>query len=148
MDDSTHMAIAVATFNQSQDLLSMQRSEHEDRALLTAAFTSRHHWHAIGGPEEFAIADWLVSRAAAATGHAVMAVQFAEAALTAGAEDDDTEFPAWLRASLFEGLARAHTAAGNLALRDECIARAREQLVLETDAADAALIEAQIAELL
>lgn len=142
------MAIAVATFNQSQDLLSMQRSADEDRALLTAAFASRHHWLAIGGPEEFAIADWLVSRAAAATGHTTMAVQFAESALTAGAEDDDTEFPAWLRASLLEGLARAHHAAGNLALRDEFIARAREQLVLETDAADAALIEAQIAELL
>lgn len=148
MDDATHRAIAVATFNQSQDLLAMQRSAHEDRALLTAAFTSRHHWLAIGGPEEFAIADWLVSRAAAATGHTVLAVQFAESALTAGEADDDTEFPAWLRASLLEGLARAHNAAGNLGLRDEFIARARAQLVLESDAADTALIEAQIAELL
>lgn len=148
MDDATHRALAVATFNQSQELLHMQRAAHEDRALLTAAFTSRHHWLAIGGPEEFAIADWLVSRAAAATGHAALALQFAESALTAGDDDDTTEFPAWLRASLHEGLARAHAAAGNHAERDVHIAHARALLVLESDAADAALIEAQIAELL
>jgi len=148
MDDAAHMAIAVATFNQSQDLLHMQRSADEDRALLTAAFASRHHWHAIGGPEEFAIADWLVSRAAAATGHVELALQFATAALDHGSQDDETEYPSWLQASLLEGLARAHRAAGNLEARDEYIARARAMLVLETDAADAALIEAQIAELL
>jgi hypothetical protein len=148
MDDAAHMAIAVATFNQSQDLLHAQRTSDEDRELLTSAFTSRHHWQAIGGPEEHAIADWLVSRAAAATGHAAMALQFAEASLKHGASDDDTDYPAWLRASLMEGLARAHWCAGNIQQRDECIGQARALLTLETDAADAALIEAQIAELL
>lgn len=148
MDAAVHKAVAVATFNQSQDLLHTSRNAEDDRALLTAAFASRHHWLAIGGPEEFAIADWLVSRAAAATGHSALALQFAESALTAGDADDDTEFPAWLLASLHEGVARAHAAAGNHAERDASIARARALLVLETDAADAALIEAQIAELL
>jgi hypothetical protein len=47
-----------------------------------------------------------------------------------------------------EGLARAHWCAGNIQQRDECIGQARALLTLETDAADAALIEAQIAELL
>jgi hypothetical protein len=148
MDVATHMAIAVTTFNQAQDLLYLRRSPVEDRALLTAAFTSRHHWHEIGGPEEKAIADWLVSRAAAATGHVEMALQFAAAALEHGDADDETEYPAWLQASLLEGLARAHTAAGNLAQRDDYITQARALLVLETDAADAALIEAQISELM
>lgn len=148
MDAAAHMAIAVATFNQSQDLLQLQRTPAEDQALLTAAFASRHHWRVIGGPQEFAIADWLVSRAAVATGHIPLALQFAEAARSVGAEDDDTEFPAWLQASLLEGLARAHAAAGNRERRDEFIAQARAMLLRESDAADAALIEAQIAELL
>ena len=148
MDAAAHMAIAVATFNQAQDLLYLHRTSIEDRGLLTAAFTSRHHWHEIGGPEEKAIADWLVSRAAAATGHTIMALQFAAAALEHGDEDDHTDYPAWLQASLLEGLARAHASAGNITERDNYIAQARALLVLETDAADAALIEAQIAELL
>lgn len=144
MDEAAHKAMAVSTFNFSQELLHSTRSPEEDRELLTAAFTSRHHWLQIGGPEEFAIADWLVSRAAAATGHPSMALQFAEAALDSNGE----EFPAWLQASLFEGMARAHHAAGDVPQRDHFIERARAVLVLESDAADAALIEAQIAELL
>lgn len=143
MDAAAHRAIAVSTFNQSQELLHATRTAEEDRALLTAAFTSRHHWLAIGGDEERAIADWLVSRAAVATGHVTMGLQFASAAL----DGDGEQFPAWLRASLFEGMARAHHAAGDAEQRDACIAQARAALVLESDAADAALIEAQIAEL-
>ena len=144
MDTAAHMSIAVSTFNISQELLNTTRNGEDDRTLLTAAFTSRHHWQQIGGAEELAIADWLVSRAAAATGHAAMALQFAQAAIDGDADD----FPAWLRASLFEGMARAHHAAGDPAMRDHFIAQARAVLVHESGAADAALIEAQIAELL
>lgn len=147
MDAVQHRAIAVATFNQAQELLHVRRTDAEDHTLLTAAFASRHHWLAIGGPAEFAIADWLVSRAAAATGHATLSLQFAHSALQVGDVEDDTEFPAWLRASLLEGLARAHAAAGDATQRDEYIAQARAMLQLESDAADAALIEAQLAEL-
>lgn len=108
------------------------------------AFTSRYHWREAGGRQEWAISDWMVSRAAVSVGAGALAIHFAELAVSASSPD----FPAWLRASLLEGLARAQHVAGNDELRDAALVRARLELAQEHDPEDAAIIEAQIAELL
>ncbi|MFM8895787.1 MAG: hypothetical protein ACKOE2_10540, partial [Actinomycetales bacterium] len=95
----------------------------------------------VGGAQELAIADWMVSRASAATGNPRLAVLFAESAL-AQLQDD---FPHWLRASLHEGMARALKSAD--LSHDEAMAAARDELALEVDEEDAALIAGQLDEL-
>lgn len=137
-----HLSFAKQTYNACWDLLENEnRSADEDDALLATAFTSRYHWYAVGGGEQQIVADWMVSRAAAAVGYGDLAVHFAHRANEAVA---DGEYPAWLRASVYEGLARAHAANGDAAMRGEFIDLARRELESETDAEDRELIESQI----
>jgi hypothetical protein len=140
-DALTHRSLAVAAFNESWTLLERDRTPDEDLGLLEVAFTSRHHWRAEGAPQQVAIADWMVSRCFAALGEGTLAVRFADAALVAAPPDA----PAWLRGSLLEGVARARSANGDQAGRDEAAAWASEALEAETDEEDRALIEAQLA---
>jgi hypothetical protein len=144
MDDTLeHRQVAGQTYNAAWTLLESDRSAQQDRELLTLAFASRYHWAIVGGPAEAVISDWMVSRCCAAVGEPALAVRFAEAAL-AGLGDDA---PAWLRASVHEGMARACAAAGNTAGRETHVVLAQQAIALETDAEDRALILAQIANL-
>ncbi|MBK9738802.1 MAG: hypothetical protein IPO93_04685 [Actinobacteria bacterium] len=135
-------SVAVATYNRCWDLLeSEQRSPEDDADLLMCALTSRYHWQRCGGDEQRVVADWMVSRAAAAIGQADLAVRFAERALDAvqrGAH------PAWLRASVFEGLARAHAALGDTALCDRYASIARLVLDREPDEANREVVAEQL----
>lgn len=140
-EDLTHRALATQAFNASWSLLERDRTEAEDLELLEVAFTSRHHWRQEGGPQQIAIADWMVSRCCSELGDGALALRFAVAALAAAPPDA----PAWLRASLLEGLARAHAANGDQAARDDAARRAAHVLAEETDDEDRALIEAQLA---
>lgn len=140
-EDLTHRKLATQAFNASWSLLERARSEEEDLELLEFAFTSRHHWRCEGGPQQVAIADWMVSRCCSELGEGPLALRFAVAALASEPRDA----PAWLRASLLEGLARAHAANGDQSARDEAAHRAAQVLAEETDDEDRALIEAQLA---
>lgn len=140
MNQADHRAVAIATYNQCWDLLEDQRHPGQDLELLTLALTSRYHWRQAGGPREWAISDWLASRCAAATGHAHLARDFADAS---SHHDPDT-FEPWLRASLAEGQARAWASIGDFTRRDHFIARARECLMDEPDPENRSLIEEQI----
>ena len=137
----THRALAVSAFNESWPLLERDRTAEEDLMLLDVAFASRHHWRREGGAQQIAIADWMVSRCFADLGEPRLAVRFASAALAAQPPDA----PAWLRASLLEGLARAHACAGDVAARDDALARAHAELGHESDPEDHAVIAAQLA---
>lgn len=137
----THRALAAEAFNASWALLERDRTPDEDLELLEVAFTSRHHWRAEGGPHQIAIADWMVARCFSTLGEGALALRFATAALDAAPGDA----PAWLRASLLEGLARAHASNGDQAARDRAAARAALVLAEEPDAEDRALIADQIA---
>lgn len=143
MTPEDHRTIAVATYNACWTLLEADRTPDQDRELLTAAFTSRYHWTQAGGPMELAVADWMVSRCAAATTDGRLALSFARASL----EHDDSEFDPWLRASLLEGLARAHDAVGNPAERDRLVAQAQNVLEHEPDPENAQAIADQLADL-
>lgn len=143
MTPDDHRATAVATYNACWSLLEATRTPEQDRELLTAAFTSRYHWAQVGGPGECAVADWMVSRCAAATGDAPLALSFARASRT----HDDSGFEPWLRASLIEGLARAHHCAGDAEDRDRLVAEALAALDGEPDPENAEVIRDQLAEL-
>ena len=141
MADHDHRAIAISTYGDCWDLLESVRSAEEDRNLMTLAFTSRYHWLKAGGPTEWVISDWMVSRCAAAVGEGSLSVTFAKSAL-AGVADDS---PAWLRASMYEGMARACVAIGDLEGKVQHIAQARRELESEESQEDRQLIESQIA---
>lgn len=143
MELTDHRKLAAQTFNQCWELLEAERTADNDRELLTVAFTSRYHWLQVGGPREFAISDWMVSRAFAAGGQAAPAIEWAERAESSTPQDS----PAWMKASMLEGLARAHKTAGDTDSMNHFKALAIEALTLETDENDAALIRAQIEEL-
>ena len=69
MDQATARKEAISAYNRSFDLLDLaERTELEDAELLAAAWTSRHRWMVAGGTKEVVIADWMISRVAAALG--------------------------------------------------------------------------------
>ncbi len=135
----THRAVAIESYNAAWSLLEQQRDEAQDRDLLGLALTSRYHWAQAGGPREQVIADWMVSRCCAALGEGRLALSFAQAALAAAGD-----VPAWLRASLHEGLARAAAAIGDGTLREEQLTAARAALAAEPDDEEREIIQAQI----
>lgn len=140
-DELTHRALAVRAFNRSWELLEADRTQADDLELLDVAFASRHHWRIEGGAQQLAIADWMVSRCFAQLGEGRLSVRFATAAL----QGEPPDAPAWLRASLLEGLARAHAANGDASARDDAVAAASEALAAEDDEEDRTLIAKQLA---
>jgi hypothetical protein len=137
----THRQLAVATFNKSWELLERERTAREDLELLEVAFASRYHWRIEGGQKQASIADWMVSRCFAELGDGVMALRFVRSAMDLA----PTDRPAWMEASLFEGLARAHAANGDAVARDEAMAHAAHALAEEPDPEERGIIEAQLA---
>ena len=137
-----HRAVAVATYNRCWDLLEAdQRSADDDAELLTNAFASRHHWRIVGGAPQAITADWMISRAASELGNPDLAVVFAQRAF------DGVQVgthPAWLRASIFEGLGRAHAVNGQRALRDQYVSLAWLVLEQEPDSENRAVIAQQL----
>jgi hypothetical protein len=144
MPHSENRHFAVTAYGQCWELLGRARTPEEDRNLLGAALTSRYHWQEAGGDQERAVADWMVSRACAAIGEAELALKFANASLAY----ENRTFPAWLRASLQEGMARAHSVAGDIAQRDLYVSQALLELDAESDPEDADLIRNQLSDLL
>lgn len=143
MESDDHRAIGATTFNHCWELLDQpERTAAEDAELLTAAFASRFHWSYAGGPEQWILADWMVSRAAAAVGEGRLALTFAERARD---EALQTEAADWLLASVTEGVARAHAALGDRAAVAEWCRTAQELVARIADEEERALIERQLA---
>lgn len=141
-DAGADRELAAAAFNATWELLERDRTDAEDLDLLCLALCQRRHWRlASDDPTRIAIADWLASRCLAELGDGPIALRFATSAIDA----TPASSPAWLRASVQEGLARALAACGDRAGRDEAIARAIELLSGEDDAESRELIESQLA---
>lgn len=141
MIEIDHRSVAVSTYKGCWDLLESARTADEDRNLLTLAFTSRYHWLKAGGPTEWVISDWMVSRCAAAIGDGPLSMTFAKSALASVPGDA----PAWMRASMHEGMARACVVIGDDEGRAQHIAQARQALATERSEENRELIESQIA---
>ena len=140
---SEDRTIAITSYNRAKVLLKTQRSFTEDQELLQAAITSRRHWLLVGGEKELAIADWLMSRVYVQLSQPVLAVEFA----IAGLAHNQIDFPAWLKASLCEGAARAYKSTGNYAELERYKVLAHAELATESDLKDLEIIANQIGEL-
>jgi len=143
MSDEESKGTAIKTFNRCWELLDTERTVEDDHDLIENALTSRFHWKSAGGAREMAIADWMVSRAFAAIGYPKLSLEFANSAF----DQIRTDFPHWLKASLHEGLARAHAANGDRKNSGEEIFSAIAELEFEEDDEDADMIRKQISEL-
>lgn len=143
MTDADNRAKAISEFNRAQDLFASKRTSEQNSEMLQAALTSRHYWRLVGGEQEFAISDWLMSRIYVEFNEPRLAVEFAISSLS----HKQDGFPYWQKASLFEGLARAYKCANKLSEFQHYKKLALETLALETDADDAKYIEGQISEL-
>jgi len=142
MTDDPMRQRAAALYNQTWDLLDQpDRDAAGDRRLVLAACGSRMLWEGIGDAQNIAVGDWMVARALSAVGAGDLAVSFAQSA----ADLVDDEEPVWLRASVLEGLARAHAAAGNRDERSRYVALAGDLVSTIPDADDRELIAAQLA---
>ncbi len=138
--DIDHRAIAIATYNECMDLLYREGGVPNINEAITLAATSKYHWSKVGGPQQFAVSDWLMSRVYALAKEPVLAINFANAAL----KHDQSDFPFWMQASLHEGLARALQAGKFYSERDGEIAIALELLGKERNEDDAHYIREQI----
>jgi hypothetical protein len=145
METEEHRSLAASCFNRCWELLEEDgRDASADLDLLTTAFVSRYHWSFAGGPEQWAMADWMVSRAAAAIGEGALALTFAEHAYFAVQE---FEAPDWLVASCAEGMARAYDALGQEAERGEWYRTAEGLIAGIAEEEERALIADQLASL-
>ena len=87
------------------------------------------------------MADWMVSRSYVQLNDPVSAIEYALVSLS----HDQKEFPAWLKASIYEGLALAYRSAGNTPEFERYKGLAIDALSLETDPEDKGFIAGQIA---
>lgn len=143
MDVLEERTVAAQLYGRCWELLeSPERSADEDAELLTSAFASRHHWLPVGGPEQWAVSDWMVARAAGAVGMGELAIRFAWRAHVAVLGEGG---PDWLVASCVEGLARAYAVVGDVGERDRWLAEAARLTSLIVDDEDRTLIESQVA---
>lgn len=120
------------------------RNADDDVELLTAAFSSRFHWLSVGAIEQWITSDWMVARAAAATGDGELSLRFAERAHRAAQEN---AVPDWLVASTAEGVARAFAVTGDVEAFNNWSALAARLIEVIADPEDKALIASQLAEL-
>lgn len=134
---------AAAAFNRCWELLELPASAERDAELIEQAILSRSAWFESGQAQQLAIADWMVSRAYAAAGNGQQALIEAEKSLAKVSED----FPFWLQASLFEGLARAQLTCGLVELAQLSATECRNLLTLEPVEENSELITSQLAEL-
>ena len=134
---------AITSYNRAKELIYIKRTPPQDLELLEAASTSRKNWRLAGGEKEFAISDWLMSRVYVQFQQPVPAIDFALASLS----HNQNGFPAWLKASLFEGAARAYKCAGEINAFENYKALSLAELINELDAEDFQIISQQIDEL-
>jgi hypothetical protein len=141
--DAIHRQFGAELFNHTWALIEKPaRSAADDAEMVLSAMTSRWHWGRIGGPPQVITGDWQVAHVLALVGDAALSLRFATRALDGAIA---AGFTGWRLASVHEGMARAHAAAGDAAARAEHVAAAEAALAAETDAKDATVIADQLA---
>ena len=136
--------MASELFNLTWDYLGRpSRTPADDDAMIHAAHASRWHWGKAGGPEQWAIGDWLCSRVYAVLGRGDQSLYHAQRCLAVCEEFDIGSF---VPASAHEALARAHAVRG-----DMDAARAERNLAygaaIDLDDDDRGVIEGDLATL-
>jgi len=114
---------AAECFNRTWENLDQPtRTPEQARAMIAAAFASRHHWQEVGEPLNFAIGDWQIARVLTVGGYPEVALDFGAASLeTCRAH----ALPPFYAAYAHEALARAHAFLRRDAERDAHLREAR-----------------------
>jgi len=144
----SHRKLAVQLFNRSWELLRFEgRTPSQDDELVHTVHASAYHWRACGGTDaNLARAENQCARVYAALGRGAPAVHHATRCMelvTAGGEG----FEDWDLASALECLARARQVLGQNVEAADAARRARLALEQVADPDDRAVIESQLAEL-
>ena len=144
LDPLAERRLASELFNLTWDYLGMDsRTPEQDDSMIHAAHASRWHWGKAGGPEQWAIGEWLCSRVYAVLGRGDQSLHHAQRCLAICEEHDVMSF---VPASAHEALARAHAVRG-----DMDAARAERNLAygaaIDLDDDDRGVIEADLATL-
>jgi hypothetical protein len=142
VDDAEHRRLGVETYNRCWELLEIEdRTSEGDLELLRTAFTSRYHWSYVAEAPQAIMGDWMISRAAAATGEGHLALRYARLAYDAAVAHDVED---WLLASSAEGVARAYAALGDGDQRDEWWVTSEGLVALIADDESRELIASQL----
>jgi hypothetical protein len=141
-----HRALAIGYFNAAWDLIDAEsRTPDQDLAMLSLALASRQHWiEAEGTAENLIVADWQVAHVASLARLADTALRFAQSAVSRVDENGES-MPFWLKASVHEGMARAHATARDRDGFEREAAITRELLESVDDADDRELVAGQLA---
>ena len=144
--DKARRSMAISFYNQAWDILdSDDRSPGALNELIDCAHASRHLWRGVGGVEQAAIGEWLVSRSYATAGMGAEAVRHAALALQLA--ESSADLADWLLPSALEGMTRAELIANGREAANAWHARALTALESIADPEDRALIQAQLNEL-
>ena len=107
-----HRKLAKRTFNATWDLLDKpDRTSEEDELMKHTAHAFRYHWSFVGGPQQFSVGDWQLSRVYATLGDAVCALHYARLSLM---WTEKESMPPWAVAYAHEAIARALKLNGDL----------------------------------
>ena len=149
LDHKTQRRVAIHLYNRTWDLLDLgdSRTDEQTAEMLDVAHASTWHWAQIGGLEQAVVGAWIISRAYADAGIGGEAVRQSERAFTLLHSPSDSPLPDWLEASVHEGLARAHLAAGDRDAAEFSFHAATDALDRITEDDDRALIAGQLASL-
>ncbi len=119
-----HRRMAAELFNRTWELLELEeRTAEQDREMLSAAYGSRFHWRIVGGPTQFSVSDWQVSRVWSLLGDAVLAKEHGKLALEIAEANGLGPF---YRGYAHEALARAAALAGDDEALSHHLAEAEE----------------------
>lgn len=117
--------LAAGLFNRAWDLMDKaERSRAEAFEMVHAAHASRLLWEEIGDASNHAVGEWQVSRVHAALGQADPSVFHARRCVELVEREG---FEGFLRASAYEGMARALSVAGETEECQRYLQRAREE---------------------
>lgn len=145
LDAASRRALAVGLYNHVWTLLETpDRTPDQDDELVHAAHASRYHWGEVGEPLQRAIGEWQCARVYATLGRGEPALHHARRCLALA---EANELPAWLFASAFEALARAHAAAGDGTEAAGWKARAQAAAERIEDPEERGIVEGDIATL-
>ncbi|MFQ5919799.1 MAG: hypothetical protein ACE5I4_07130 [Thermoplasmata archaeon] len=143
--DESHRRFAADLFNLTWDLLDKEdRSAREDERMVHAAHASRFHWGEIGEPVNLAVGEWQIARVHSTLGQPRAALRHAMRSLEIIEENGISGFH---RASAYEGVARAHSAAGDSWEAKRYILLARQEGEKITDDEEMEVLLAQLNEI-
>ena len=143
LDPALERQLAAGLYNRTWDLMGMaERTPALDDEMIHTAHASRHHWAAVGGPENLARGEWLCSRVYAVLGRGEPSLWHARRCLEICEENGIGD---WDIAGAYEAMARASAVAGDTRAMRVWVVRAREACAAIADPADREPIEADIA---